>query len=100
MARKIIWSLEASIDVEGIFEFLLKTSPPYAKRFVIKVQDSAKSLKTFPDRGRHVPEYPELNAREIFVDSFRLIYRVFPDYIEITSVIHMARDITKLGIFE
>ena len=99
MARKIIWSFEAANDVEGIFEFLLKTSPPYAKRFVIKTQDAAKSLKIFPDRGRYVPEYPESQAREIFVDSFRLMYRVFPDHIEITGVIHMARDITKLGIF-
>jgi toxin ParE1/3/4 len=100
MARKIIWSSEAAKDVEAIFEYLLQTSPLYAKRFVIKTKEAAHSLKTFPERGRHVPEYPESGAREIFVDSFRFFYEVFFDCIEIKGVIHMARDITKLAIFE
>jgi plasmid stabilization system protein ParE len=100
MARKIIWSLEAANDVEAIFEYLLQTSPLYAKRFVIKTKEAANSLKTFPDRGRHVPEYPESGAREIFVDSFRFFYEAFSDRVEIKGVIHMARDITRLGILE
>jgi toxin ParE1/3/4 len=97
MARKIIWSLEAANDVEAIFEYLLEASPSYAKRFVIKVKEAADSLQIFPERGRYVPEYTESKAREIFVDSFRLLYRVFPDKVDITGVIHMARDLTGLG---
>jgi plasmid stabilization system protein ParE len=100
MARTVIWSLEAANDVEAIFEYLLEASPLYAKRFVIKVKEAAESLQILPERGRHVPEYPESKAREIFVDSFRLLYRVFPEQVEITGVIHMARDIMRLGRFE
>jgi len=53
-----------------------------------------------PDRGRHIPEYPESGLREVFVDSFRIFYQVSEDRVEIAGVFHMARDITQLGMFE
>jgi toxin ParE1/3/4 len=61
---------------------------------LLKVRESAKSLKDFPDRGRFIPEYPGSGIRELFVDSFRLLYRFIFDEIEIVGIIHSARDMT------
>jgi toxin ParE1/3/4 len=96
MARRIVWAPSARNDLESIFEYLRKTSPLYAKRFLIKIRESARSLKEFPDRGRFLPEYPESGVREIFVDSFRLMYRIVHDSIEIVGVVHTARDFTSV----
>jgi toxin ParE1/3/4 len=92
MARGIIWSSSARNDVESIYEYLRQSSPLYAKRFLIKTRDAAKSLKHYPDRGRLIPEYPGSGIREIFIDSYRMLYRFVFDKIEIVGVIHMARD--------
>jgi toxin ParE1/3/4 len=55
-----------------------------------------QSLKHYPDLGRLLPEFPGSGIREIFVDSFRLLYRVLYDDVEIVGIIHMARDITNI----
>jgi len=41
---------------------------------------------------RLVPEFQIPNVREIFVGSYRLIYHVSRDRIEIVGFIHGARD--------
>lgn len=96
MGRRIIWSHTAATDVEAIMEYLRHSSPFYSKQFILKVRTAAKNLKTFPERGRHIPEYSDSDLREIFVDSFRLFYRVSAEEVEIVGVVHMARDISQL----
>jgi plasmid stabilization system protein ParE len=98
MARKIIWSLGAANDVEAIREYLEHSSSSYTKRFLLKVREATKSLKTLPERGRRVPEYPKSGLREIFIDSFRLFYRITDEEVIIVALFHMARDITSLQI--
>src|ERR1035437_2271989 len=97
MARKIIWSATAKNDLAAIYEYLHLSSPRYAKQILLDIRDAGRSLKQFPDRGRALPEYPESGVREIFVDSFRLLYRFVYDTIEVVGVVHMARDITFLA---
>ena len=81
-------------------EYLRHSSPYYSKQFIIKVRTAAKSLKIFSERGRHIPEYTDSGLREIFVDSFRLFYRVTAEQVEIVGVVHIARDISRLRISE
>src|SRR6266536_1291552 len=97
MGRRIIWSHSARNDFENILEYLKANSPSYAKRFAILIRESARRLKQFPDRGRFIPEYPDSGIREIFVDSFRLMYRFVFNDIEIVGIIHSARDLTLIG---
>jgi len=49
-------------------------------------------------RNIPAPEYPGSGIREIFVDSYRLLYRFIFDEIEIVGVIHMSRDFSNVEI--
>ena len=43
-----------------------------------------------------MPEYRDSAIRELFVDSYRLIYRVFGDTVTIVAFVHGARDLAAL----
>ena len=49
----------------------------------------------FPFIGREVPELHDAAVRELIVFSYRLIYRVRPDAIEIGGIIHGARQLKR-----
>lgn len=56
-----------------------------------EVRTVARSLRDFPNRGRIVPEENNPAIRELFVQSYRLIYRVREDEVQIINFIHGAR---------
>jgi toxin ParE1/3/4 len=45
MARKIIWSFEATADLEAIADYIARDSSFYAASFVIEVREASRSLK-------------------------------------------------------
>ena len=51
-----------------------------------------RSLNEFAERGRIVPELRDDSIREIFVYSYRLVYRIEDDQISILALIHGRRD--------
>jgi toxin ParE1/3/4 len=44
MARKVIWSFEATADLEALAEYIAKDSAFYAASFVQKILDTSRSL--------------------------------------------------------
>lgn len=67
MIRRIIWSDSAYQDIENIRDHIGRDSPSYAAAFARMAVAAAKSLSTFPERGRIVPEFGDQSIREIFV---------------------------------
>jgi len=59
-------------------------------------RDAARSLRQFAKRGRVVPEENDPNIRELFVQNYRLIYRIHGDAVEVIHFIHGARDLVTL----
>ncbi|WP_456432206.1 type II toxin-antitoxin system RelE/ParE family toxin, partial [Nitratifractor sp.] len=51
----------------------------------------AEILPEFPEMGRIVPELNSEQIREIFVYSYRLVYKVYENKILIVAVIHGRR---------
>jgi plasmid stabilization system protein ParE len=76
MARKIIWSFEATDDLKAIADYIAKDSAFYAAAFVQEIRDASRSLKELSERGRIVPELSNPNIRELFVKEYRLIYSI------------------------
>ena len=64
---------------------------PEAITVVGKLFASTRNLGLFPHMGRMVPELGDDKIREIFVYSYRLIYRVEEKQILIIAVIHGKR---------
>ena len=91
MALKILWSQEAIEDMESIASYIEKDSPTYAKAVVKTFFSKVEILIDFPLLGRVVPEYQNENIRELFIYSYRLIYNVEHNAINIVAIIHGKR---------
>jgi len=91
MAFKLAWSEEALEDIESIASYIEKDSPVYAKSVVSKFFEKAEALQDFPESGRVVPEMNDVTTREIFVYSYRLIYKLGKDTILFVAVVHGRR---------
>jgi len=99
MAR-LRWTPQALDDIEAICKFIARDSDYFAHLFANKVIEKAKTLEAFPNAGRIVPESNQEMIREIFHGSYRIIYRIREDEIEVLTVHHSARlfDISMIEI--
>ena len=86
------WSRPARIDLKQIHDYIAKDSRYYAKKVVQTIVGKTEELIDFPKIGRIVTEIDDPNIRELFVYSYRLLYEITPDGIEILAVIHGRRD--------
>jgi hypothetical protein len=64
---------------------------------LLHVQSTQRILFwSYLKRGRAVPEYKDSKVREVFIDKYRLIYRLPKDLVEIIGFVHGARDLAAL----
>ena len=91
MAFTLKWSEEALEDIESIATYIEKDSPTYAKSVVSKFFEKAEILQEFSELGRKVPEFNDALIREIFVYSYRLIYKLNKQDILFVAVVHGKR---------
>jgi len=80
-------------DLERIVAYIAPHNPVAAGQMGNHLLDAALSLRTFPERGRMVPEFRRPELREIIFRSYRIIYRInHPDKsLEIVRFWHGAR---------
>jgi toxin ParE1/3/4 len=88
---RVLWTLQAVEDVEAIRNFISRDSPHYAALMAERIVESVERLKEFPRSGRVVPELEQEAYREIVLGTFRVVYRVVDDRVEILTVVHAAR---------
>jgi addiction module RelE/StbE family toxin len=91
MAFSLEWSEEALEDIESIANYIEKDSLTYAKSVVSKFFEKAELLQEFSELGRKVPEMNNPQIREIFVYSYRLIYKIERTKILFIAVVHGRR---------
>jgi plasmid stabilization system protein ParE len=60
---------------------------------VERIRSSVERMSLFPEAGSMVPEFEERELREIFVQSYRIIYRVEQDCLTILTIVHGARNL-------
>jgi len=94
----VIWSSPARDDLKAIHDYIALDSGFYAERVIEKIIERTGILELFPDSGRIVPEIDDNVTREIFVYSYRIIYEVINNAVYILTVIHSARDLSKIEI--
>lgn len=83
---KIYWSPLAVERLENIFEYISKEDNEAAHKIIGKIFNKVETLSKFPDRGRKVPEANREEIREVFENSYRIIYRVDPKRIYVLSI--------------
>lgn len=88
---RVRWTERASQDTLGIFDFIADQSLAYAESVYERILSRPSQLELFPDSGSLVPEYNRPDIRELFVYSFRIIYRLENDEVRVLTVIHGSR---------
>lgn len=88
---EVKWTKNALDDLDDIGNYISKDSPKYAKILVNQIFELSNNLEQFPNIGRKVPEYDNPKIRELLFKSYRIIYLVKMDHLEIISVFHGSR---------
>jgi toxin ParE1/3/4 len=76
MDYQVILSPRAIQDLQEIVRYISFDSPANAEKFGRSLIEKARTLSSFPERGRVVPEFRDDNTREIIFHSYRIVYRV------------------------
>jgi toxin ParE1/3/4 len=93
MAYQVVWSPAAFEDIEAIASYISRDSVSYAGTVVTRITNSTRNLERFPFAGRVVPEFGSKAIREVFVYSYRIIYRIEDDTVTVAAVIHGKREL-------
>ncbi len=85
------WLAEAADDLEGIYNYLIETNPTFASSTVDALYQAARSLKTYPHRGR---PGRKTNTHELVMAHlpYIIFYRILGETIEILYIRHGAQD--------
>lgn len=83
---KIFWTPLAVERLENIFEHISKDDKIAASKMINRIFKRVETLSKFPERGRKVPEANREEIREVFENSYRIIYRVDCKRIYVLSI--------------
>src|SRR5206468_504942 len=90
---KLFWTEPAIQDLRDLRDYIAADSDVHAADFIASIIRRAERLTTFPMIGRIVPEAQRENIREILFRSYRIIYRIAGERVEVIAVIHGGRDL-------
>ena len=86
-------SPQALLDLEDISDFIARDSPRAALQWVDRLVARAKRVGQHARSGRIVPEIDDPDVREVFLKTYRIIYRVEPRRVLVLTVIEGHRQL-------
>ena len=90
---KLFWTEPAIQDLRDLRDYIAADSEFHAADFIGSIITRAERLTSFPMIGRAVPEAQAENIREILYRSYRIIYRITGERVEVLAIIHGGRDL-------
>ena len=88
----VVITAEAEADLEQIAAYVAEQNPQGALTLVRNLRDRCKSLADAPRGYPLVPRYEHLGIRRRPFGRFLIFYRVRDNAIEVTHILHSARD--------
>ena len=85
------WTETAIEHLVAVYEYIARDSSQYALRMVDRITRRTDQISLYPESGRAVPEYDARDVRELLEGSYRIIYLIKPDQIDVLAVVHSAR---------
>ena len=92
---KVFWTSEARERLLEIQAYISEFSPQAARSVTARLLLRSRKLATPPITGRRLPEYPEVELREVLERPYRIIYLVKGDRIEILTVKHYRQRLPR-----
>lgn len=102
MARfpfRVIWSVPAARDLEGILERIEITIPAMALKLLSRFRKTVSCLHSMPERGRIVPELLDHGVslyRELILAPWRVVYRVQGREVFVLLVVDGRRNVEDI----
>ncbi|MEK6302116.1 MAG: type II toxin-antitoxin system RelE/ParE family toxin [Acidobacteriota bacterium] len=90
---KLFWTEPAIQDLRDLRDYIAADSDFHAADFIASIVTRTERLTTFPMLGRIVFEAQGEDIREILYRSYRIIYRIVGERIDVLAVIHGSRDL-------
>lgn len=88
---RVVWTRPARDDLREIRSYIAQDSERYARVVAARLVAAVRRLREYPLSGRVVPELGRPTVREVIEGSYRIVYRVTPDAVQILAVVHGAR---------
>ena len=88
---RVVWTRRARDDVREIRAYIARDSSQYARLVAAHLVTAADRLRGFPLVGRIVPELARPGLRELVEGTYRIVYRVTTEEVQILAVVHGAR---------
>jgi toxin ParE1/3/4 len=95
----VAWSETAERDLLAIIEYIADDSPSRAYDVFKEVRRKASSLRSFPERGRVVPELQGQGItqyHELITGPWRIIYRISEKHVYVLSALDSRRSVEDI----
>lgn len=83
---RVIWSLQAQLDLDEIYAFIEYHSSHKAFETINRIVLAADALGDFPLMGSVVEDSQHLDLRSLLEKPYRIYYRAKESHVEIASV--------------
>jgi toxin ParE1/3/4 len=95
----VYWTNVAKTDLYNIIKYIAMDNFTVSKKHLSKLRKDGDKLKSYPSRGRIVPELEKnniCNYREIISSPWRIIYKIVNFEVYIVAVIDGRRNLEDL----
>ena len=83
---KLRWTSRARRDLLAISRYIARDDPSAARQWIERLRKRSRKAAATPLAGRVVPEIQRADIREVFVRTYRIVYRVHEDSIDVLTV--------------
>ena len=97
---RIIWAPIALDRAEEAARYIAGDRPAAAAKWIDELFDAVSDLKTFPHKGRMVPEVGRTEIREVLFGQYRVIYRLEENRLFVLTVRHQRRHFSESTLME
>lgn len=94
--RQILRTPEAIADLDGIWDFIAKDSPPAADRVIDELNERFVLLSMNPEIGERQPSLADGTYRRLTHRNYVIYYRPMDDAIVLVRVLHGAQQHERL----
>ena len=77
---------QALSDLDAIYAYIAQDNPVAARRWINRLRERARKAATAPLAGRVVLEVEQPGVREVFLRTYRLVYRVVGNELHVLTV--------------
>lgn len=94
----VAWTRRSRDDLLEIFRFIALDDREAAENWIAKLVERAELAATMPFGGRVVPELARNDIREVFLRSYRIVYRVAGEGIRVLTVFEGHRRLRRTDL--